>query len=377
MKFKNESIFHIKTLNQEKLLNSLSKKFSLSKIDRISENEIKFACEYSKHKGIEKFLKEKDVEVLKIAHHGIFWRFSQIAMSFGLIFAVIFASIGFCIQYQFIWQYEILGTEKLSEKSVVSFITENFDNKKSKIDTKEIETALQNEFNEISFASCIIKGQTLVVNIKEKLLPDEKYGEFQPIISTKNGRITKIELISGTLNVKVGDFVEIGDVLVEPYTIDSSGEIKKVEASAKIYAEVYNEGSVDHYDSYIDVYRTGRVCEESVVTLFGLPIYSFKEENNFAMYEVEYEISDLIQNNFLPFKLKRTKIYELAERVVESDFEDVQEEYLEKARQNALENIKDYDKIIDEYYTLRHLSGITIVNYCVVTLEEIGEKYAG
>ena len=377
MKFRNESIFHLKTLNQEKLLNSLCKKFSLTKIDRLNEKEVKFSCDYSKYKKIEKYLKERNTEIISISHFGVMWRLSQILTSFGLIFAILFISIGFSIQYQYIWKYEILGTEKLDKNSVVSFIAENFDKKKSKIDTVEVETALANKFNEISFASCIIKGQTLVVNIKEKLLPDEKYGQFQPIISQKNAKITKIELISGTLNVKVGDFVEVGDVLVEPYVIDSSGEIKKVEANAKIYAEVYNEGSADHYESFIDVYRTGRVCEESVVTLFGLPIYTFKTENTFKMYEVEYETTNLIQNNFLPFKLKKTKIYELEERVVETKFEDVQDEYLQKARQNALEKCEDCDKIIDEYYTLRHLSGITVVNYCIVTLEEIGEKYVG
>lgn len=377
MRFKNESRFRLKALNQEKIVNSLCKDFSLSKIERIDEKEICFSCEFSQHKKLEKALKDKNVEILNVSHSGFMWQLSKALTSFGLILALAFVSVGFGIQYQFIWQYEILGVQILDKTEVVAFISSNFSKRKAKIDTKELEISLISNFKEISFVSCIIKGQTLAVNIKEKLLPDEKYGEFEPIISQKDAKITKIELISGTVTVKVGDIVRSGDVLVEPYTIDSSGELMKVEAKAKIYADVYNEGSVDHYDSFIDIYRTGKMCEESTVTLFGLDIYSFKTQNNFEKYEVEYEESDLIKNNFLPFKLKKTKIYELSERVVESDFEEVKDEYLEKARQNALEKCSDCDKIIEEYYTLRHLNGVTIVNYCVVTQEEIGVKNAG
>ncbi len=158
--------------------------------------------------------------------------------------------------------------------------------------------------------------------------------------------------------------------------IDSSGEIMKTSAKAVIYGDVYNEASVDHYDNFVEVYRTGRTCEESVVTLFGLEIYKLKSDNEFEKFEVEYEEKDLSQNNILPFKLKKKKYYELKERIVSSNFEDVKEE-LKKARENILANGLDCDKIIDEYYTLRHLNGVTIVNYCIVTQEKIGELYVG
>ncbi len=373
MKTKNETKFHIKTLNQEKLFNVIIKDFNITNVERLNEKEVCFSCSFSQHKKVEKLLKEKDIEILKIKHSGVLSNATKVWTSFGLIFAVIVVLIFFVVQSQFILQYQILGTDKLDKGEVVTYINSNFKRQKSKLKTRDVEVALLKEFDEISFVSCMIKGQTLVVNIKEKLLPDEKYGEFKPIVSTKNAKITKIDLISGTLKVKVGDVVKEGDVLVEPYTLDSSGELMKTAAKAVIYADVYNEGSVDHYDHFVEVYRTGRICEESVVTLFGLEIYRFETENIFERYETENSESDLSKNNFLPFKLKKTKYFELKERVVDSNFEDVKEEYVEKAREKALEKCSDCDKIIEEYYTLRHLSGVTIVNYCIITQEEIGE----
>lgn len=375
MKIKNETKFHIKMLNQEKFFNKLSKQFNIFGIDRLNEKEVIFSCDFSQRKNVEKLLKENNIEILEIQNFGALANFSRIWTSFGLIFALIFISVFLFVQSQFILRFEVYGTEKLDKKEVSTYISANFQRKKSKLKTESVEMALLENFHEISFVSCMIKGQTLVINIKEKLLPDEKYGEFKPIVSSKDAKITKIELISGSLKVKVGDVVRAGDILVEPFTLDSSGEIMKTEAKAVIEADVYNEGSADHYDSFVEVYRTGKTCEESVVTLFGLEIYKFESDIGFERFEVEETESDLSQNNFLPFKLKKKKYFELKDRVVESDFEDVKEEYLQKARANALEKCSNCDKIIEEYYTTRHLSGVTIINYCIVTREEIG-RYA-
>lgn len=371
MKFKNQSKFCIKCLNQEKLLNNLSKEVSLSDIDRKNKSDTTFKCSYFDRKKVENLLKSKQVEY-SVEDFGLCSLMRKIFTSYGLISAILFSVCLYFFQYQYIWQYEINGVELLDKTQVVSFVKEKYSNKKSKLDTEEIEVGLIDNFEEISFASCIVKGQTLVVNIKEKLMPEQMYGEFKPIVAKRSGKISKINLISGTAKVKVGEIVRLGDILVEPYTIDTSGEIMKVEAKAEIEAEVYNEASVDHYDKFIEVKRTGRKAEQNDIKLFGLSIYRFKEDINFEMYEVEYEDVDLIRNLFLPFKMQKTVYYELSETLVESRFEDVKDEYIEKAREKALENCLDCDKIKEEYYTLRHLSGVTIVNYCIVSEEQIG-----
>ncbi len=371
MKFKNKTKFEISGLNQEKLLNELCKVVILSDIDRHSKNNTSFKCSYFDRKKVEKFLKGKNVKILSVTNEGIFHKCFNFFSSYGMIVAIVLFSVLYFFQSRFVLQYEINGVESLSKTEVVEFIKENYSHVKSEIDTEEVELGLLENFSSISFASCMIKGQTLVINIKEKLLPSEMYGDFEPLVAQKDGRITEINLISGTLCVSVGDFVRKGDVLVEPYTIDTSGQIQKVEAKAEIKADVYYEGSADHYETYIEVVRTGNVAVETIITLFGLTIYTYQEDYDYEMYEVEYEDVSLTQNLILPFRLRKTYIYELSVEVIESDFEDVKEEYISKARENALEKCENYDTIKDEYYTIRHLAGVTIVNYCVVVEEEM------
>lgn len=371
MKVNKKSCFEIKSLNQERLLEDICKQTVLYEIERKSKIETSFACSFFKSKNVEKILKQRGVEY-KVVHGGFFYGLKRALTSYGLIAALIMAVLfgGFANQYVLL--YEIRGVESLTKQEIVEYIKHNYSNKKVYMDTKQIEIGLVNEFEQISFVSCMIKGQALVVNIKEKLMPNEMFGEFKPLCATKNGTITAINLISGTLVAKVGDTVKKGQILVQPYTVDTSGKIKKVEAKAEIFANVYNESSVDHFDKTINVFRTGKVVEASEISLCGLQIYSRRPKINFEMYEVEYSHIDLIKGNILPLKLKKTYYYEIIEKTIEKSFEEAKSEVIETAKQKALSKCDNCDTINEEFYTIRHLSGVTIVDYIIVTSEQIG-----
>lgn len=369
--WKSKTKFHIQGLNQEKVLNEISKSVPISDVDSLSKNETFFKCPYFSRAKVEKILKSRQVKILDIAHQGPAGKLGKIFASYGaiaalvLVFSLQIAASGFVLQYQ------VLGAEHISAAQISNFVKSNFSHKKSAIDTSAVEVALLDNFDALSFASCIIKGQTLLINIKEKLLPNEMYGDFAPIVAAKSGKITQISLISGTLCCKVGDVVRAGDVLVQPFAVDTSGQNKQVEAKAEILADVYYEGTADHYETYIQVTRTGRKAVQNEIRLFGLPIYIFKEEMPFEMFEVESEELPLIKNLVLPFKIFKNVYYELQKNTIISKFEDVEEQIVEKARQNALEKCENCDKIKEEFHTTRHFSGMTIVSYCLVVEENL------
>ncbi len=375
MKLKNRSKFEISGLNQEKILNFLSKNVFLQEINRKSKTQTSFVCSYFDHKKVKKFLDENNIKIEKIQHFGAAVKLQNLFKSYGVVCAVVVFFSLFILQRQFVLQFDVLGVESLSKTEIVDFVNQNYSRFMPNLNTKEIEKGLVDKFDKVSFASCMIKGQTLVINIKEKVLPEQMYGEFSPIIAKNDGKITQINLISGTVSVKVGDFVRKGEVLVEPYTIDTSGSLKKVEAKAEILADVYYEAEVSHSEHIVEVLRTGRFVERNEIKLFGLVIYSYKEKIPYKMYEVEREDVKLNKNVLLPFTMEKVKVYELVENVVESKFEDVKDEFIEKARQKTLENIKNYDKIKEEFYNITNQADVTIVNYCIVIEENMGVYY--
>ena len=87
MKFRNKTYFRIKGLNQEKFFNELSKKISMSDIERHSKNETSFSCSFFDQKKVDKLLKEKKFEILSIKNEGFFYKITQIFGNFGIIFA--------------------------------------------------------------------------------------------------------------------------------------------------------------------------------------------------------------------------------------------------------------------------------------------------
>ena len=218
----------------------------------------------------------------------------------------------------------------------------------------------------------IVRGQTLIVNIKEKLLPEEIYGEFEPIISEYDGKVTAINLVSGTMAVKTGDYIKVGDVLVYPYYNDA-GTIKKVMANAEITMEIYHTSSITHFDDRVELVRTGRSVLNTEILLFNLPIYSNLSEMNYELYETETNEQNLVDNNILPLKLKNTTYYELEEVEIHETFEDAKDRLLKEARKKALLNAGNCDIIKDEYYTVEENSTYTTINYCVIEEIKVGE----
>ena len=372
MRFWGYTKFKIKGLNQEKNLNILSKKINVYDVVRIEKNLSTLKVKYHESKKAKKILLELGYEILLEENHGFSPLFFKIFGNISVVSAFVLATILYAIQSPIIWKYQVLGQDKLSAQEIVDFVKENYSSNKLKLSTKQVEGGIYHNFEEISFVSVIIKGQTMVINIKEKLLPEEIYGDFEPIVAEFDGKVKNIELVSGTSCVKIGDYVKKGDILVEPNYIDSFGQEQKVKADAKITLEVYAVGEYTHFEERVEVKRTGRFVIIDEVQLFGLTVYTNKEENTFSMSESEVKFKDISKNLLLPLKLKRTTIYELEKEYITEKYQDAEEKILQKAREKALENSPNYDKIIDEFYTVKHLSGTSTVNYVIV-----GEIIAG
>ena len=364
--------FKIRGFNLEKSFNNLSKSVKIYDFHKLQPDISIFKVSYLDVNKTKKFLIANNFEILEEKDIGFLPFFMKYICNFWIISAIIMALLGYLIQAPFIWQYKIIGQENLSSQEVVEYIKGNFSNNKNKISTKKVESGLYQHFEEISFVSVIIRGQTLVVNIKEKLLPEEIYGNFEPILSEYDGKVIDISLISGTMAVSVGDYVQIGDILVLPYYIDSNGSTNYVDPKAEITLETYTIGSYTHFDDRIEITKTGKTLILDEVLLNGLVIYTNNAANNFELYETNVEYLDVSQNNLLPLKLRRTTYYELQTQEIHETFEEVEDEIVALAKEKALENSENYDIIKEEFYNVKHLSGATMVEYVIV-----GEKTFG
>lgn len=368
MNFKNKTIFKIKGLNQERSFNNISKTVSIYNIKKEDDGTSQFEVDYKDAKKTKKFLEQQGFQILSVTNHGILFKFKNLFTRYGIVAGLIFCLLFYLLQYNFILQVKVLGEPSEIQSLIKEYVVDNLNsNFKYNIDTKEIENSIKAEFDQVSSVSVAIYGQTLLINYNPSTIPEEMRGEFDPIVSEYDGMITDIELVSGTLNVKVGDIVQKGDVLVYPYIIDTDGETRQVTPSAKITANVWFSESITHYDYRLETKRTGKKIVSSFVKLGDLVIYSHDKENNFQEYEVESYSQPLTKNLLLPFTLEKIVYYQTQTDEIIEPFEEVREEVIEKAREKTLIFLDKNAIIIDENYIIKDAGSVHNVIYTITT----------
>ena len=368
MNFKNKTIFKIKGLNQERSFNNISKTVSIYNIKKEDDGTSQFEVDYKDAKKTKKFLEQQGFQILSVTNHGILFKFKNLFTRYGIVAGLIFCLLFYLLQYNFILQVKVLGEPSEIQSLIKEYVVDNLNsNFKYNIDTKEIENSIKAEFDQVSSVSVAIYGQTLLINYNPSTIPEEMRGEFDPIVSEYDGMITDIELVSGTLNVKVGDIVQKGDVLVYPYIIDTDGETRQVTPSAKITANVWFSESITHYDYRLETKRTGKKIVSSFVKLGDLVIYSHDRENNFQEYEVESYSQPLTKNLLLPFTLEKIVYYQTQTDEIIEPFEEVREEVIEKAREKTLIFLDKNAIIIDENYIIKDAGSVHNVIYTITT----------
>ena len=270
--------------NIDNLLKTLyQKKVTLFNVVRKEYNFITFEILDKDYKKVKRYIanfkvkttlsKFKQFPKFMLANLGVI-----LGVFFGIIFGI-FAS-------SYTWQINVYGTKELSVNEIIT-VLENNGVKKGKINlqrSEEIENILLNNYDRIAQVSVIREGTAIIINLSEKLVYNEQ--EFNPITAKYNGIITDINVITGTTNVKVGDYVNVGDVLVLPFNINADGSKDLNLFSGK------NKNSFALFDSY--------VYNENISDLlpFNRDVIVYKEMAlTEVVYDFDAEKDALIQKN--------------------------------------------------------------------------------
>ena len=303
--------------NIDNLLKTLHlKKITLTNIERTTHNKISFQILDKDYRKVKRYIANfkvkqtlsnfKQIPQFLLNNLGVI-----LGCFIGILFGI-FAS-------NHTWQIKVYGTKELTYNDIVSVLSEN-GIKKGKINhqtSEEIKEILLNKYDRIAQVSVIREGTAIIINLSEKLVYNEV--EFEPIKAKYSGIIKEINIITGTTNVKVGDYVNVGDVLVLPFNINANGEKVSVKPLAEIKAEIFVVSKCELNKFETKLVRTGNTTTTYDYKFKNKKLFSSKNKNSFALFEtVMYNenISDL-----LPLNRDVCVHYELTESEVVNDFE--------------------------------------------------------
>ncbi len=237
----------------------------------------------------------------------------------------------------YIWNIEIEGNYALTE-DVLSDYLEDMDvhvaMKKSRLHIEDLEKALREDFDIITWTSVQVEGTTLVIHIKENEMPiyDQDgqldSGKGVDLVAEKPGVVSYIITRSGVPQVALGDTVEKGDILVSGavpvYNEDTTvRKYQFVQSDADILLRYTESFSVKRDIFYEEKIYSGR---QKKMIMLGVN----DKEWNIMLGKIPYEEYDvsgekkqvrLLDRLYLPFFYgsKTVQEYEIIRRKYTED----------------------------------------------------------
>ncbi len=255
----------------------------------------------------------------------------------------------------YIWNVEIQEENGLEMEN----IEENIENAglkvgalKSKIDTKEIINKIRLERNDVAWMGIELKGTNAIVKLvkadeKPQIIDEDDYCN---IVSNKAGIITKINAASGTVNVKVGDTVNVGDVLINGWMEGKYTGIRYVHSKGEIEAKVWYTKSKNIKYSTIERKETGNIEEQYAIKFNNFKINLHKGVSKFKNYDTieNEEKIRLFSDFYLPISIIKTTNKEVEEIQKNYQVEEAKNVGIQELQEELDREIEDKSKIINK-----------------------------
>jgi len=259
-----------------------------------------FECKirHSDYKKIDPFLEKTRVTAVIREEFGLPF-FMRKNRKRKIFFAGVFITWFFLYgMTYFVWSFSVEGNEKISDEILIRFVNSqgvDFGTYKENIDIQMLEEEIREYFDGISWVSVRILGTKLVLNVKENYvsidMTEGREGVRDDLYAGTSGTIVQMITRKGVPQVKVGDSVNTGDILVvgEVPIYDNDGNIVSydyVDADADVtirtqypihrqISRYYKHKNYTGNEYNIPYFRVGQ-------HYFGLSVFS----RQFELYDV-------------------------------------------------------------------------------------------
>lgn len=194
---------------------------------------------------------------------------------------------------------------------------------------------LDNNKTKIEWIEINRSGTKYIVRVEErKIDKGEERFEYQDIVSSKSGIITKVLAESGEIIKNTNDYIKGGEVVISGNITLPDGSSVLSRASGKVYAEVWYLVDVSYPYIYREEILTGRAKEVFLIKFLNkrISLFDFSKFNTFKKSD-----RILFGDIFKFFSFIKEKQYEM---IVIDEFY-TKEEVVVKAVERAVTRVKD------------------------------------
>ena len=362
-------------LNLNRIFNGLVEKgVVFEKIVQQSYNSMVICVSAKQLKIVKDVCLKNNVEVAVLNDKSLKSFFIKIAKRSGFILGVILTVVTMCILSSKLLKINIkIDGSSIKNEDVLNVIyAENIviGSAMSDIKVKEIENLIISKLPSSSVVVVNKNGVVLEIYVKEIVLPNEL--ESGDIVAEYDGVIEEIKLVSGSLEVNIGDAVCKGQTLIKETNVGDY----YVEARGSVIAKVLISGDAVGSLEQVRAKRSGKFVEYSYLECFGIKKQIGKLSENDAKstydnYECEITEKYICKNNLLPIKKIVVRYYEICEEYVILTLEELQDSLKEQSLKIARSYLKDGAEELSITYNVVEETGLFKVVCNIETIIDI------
>ena len=303
-------------------------------------------------------------------------RYKKRKIFFVLLLIFLFLML---LSSNFVWNVDISEQDGESLENIAQDI-ENAGLKigelKSKIDTKEIINKIRLQRTDIAWMGIELKGTNAIVRIvkadsKPEIVDQDEYCS---IISDKEGTITKINAQSGTANVKVGDTIRKGDVLINGWMEGKYTGIRYVHAQGEVQAKVWYTKYKNIPYNTTERRETGNIQKKYSIKFNNFKINLHKGVSKFKIYDtIETENKmKLFSDFYLPISIIKITYKEIEEIQKNYTMEEAKNLGIKQLEQELDQEIENKEAIVNKNISTYEKENSIDVYVTYEVLENIG-----
>lgn len=318
-------------LNLTRTVCVLSQKFTLYDIVRQGK-KCEITVDSKVFPQVVAFLEEKCYNICEIRYLGGFGALLFAKRHFALPIFLVVALVALFVLSNFCWKVEVSGD--FSSQEVLQALQQCQVGVGSSLfgfSADRLENKLCAQLDAM-YAVVTRKGSALYVNIvkKKTIQPPIDMHSRRDVVSTVCGKVVSVLCEQGTPVARVGDIVNVGDVLILGQRTFSDGTQTDVYALGKVVVQLSCQGFAQFSGTITETVETGKTFCANSVMLFGK---SYGKTPPFDTFRAEEKQVFLYPLNVT---VKKITYYETAEVTKTASLDDCLTQLKEQALQQAL-----------------------------------------
>ena len=357
----------------------ISKKIFLWNIKRKKSSILYASISIRDYKKIKQIAKKSNSKVKIESKKGLPFIMHRYRKRKIFLYLLITLIISLIVTSNFIWNIEIKGNTNITTEEILEELKQQglkIGTNKGKVDTDLIVNKVRLNRDDIAWIGIKLKGTNAIVEIKEiikapNILDEDKYCN---ITSDKTAMISKINVQNGTANVKEGDIVKEGEILVLGYLEGKYTGIRYVHAKADIQAKVWYSKKEKFYLKQEEKIPTSATEQKYTIKINNFKINLYKTLSKFENYDTIEENKKLVlfSNFYLPIEIIKTTNYEYKNENITYTEEQLIEKGTKKLEEELQNEIKNKENIINKQVNVYENNGYMEIEVIYEVLEYIG-----